>query len=71
MKEEIGQQCNKEHVSPLGHITGQHYNMLPSTIFKPSLKELKDCVKIIPLTEQVQHILEHKISPHAASNLLP
>lgn len=71
MQEEIGQQCSKEHFSPLGHSTGQHYNMLRSTIFKPLLKELKDCVKVIPLTEQVQHMLEHKISPHAASSLLP
>lgn len=37
--------------------------MLLSTIFKSLLEELKDYIKVIPPTEQVQHMPKHKKSP--------
>lgn len=37
--------------------------MLLSTIFNSLLEELKDYIKVIPLTEQMQHMPKHKKSP--------
>jgi len=34
--------------------------MPPSTIFKSLLKELKGYIKVVPLTEQMQLVPEHK-----------
>lgn len=43
--------------------------MLPSTIFKSLLKQFKEYIKVIPLTEDMQHMPEYK-NPYAASNRL-
>lgn len=45
--------------------------MLPSTIFKSPLKELKDYIKVIPLTEQMQHMPEHKKVPMLLPTYFP
>lgn len=38
-------------------------NMLLSTMFNSLLEELKNYIKVIPLTEQMQHMPKHKKSP--------